>query len=150
MPKVKCLRNVANTLAGSTIVTTEDDTICKILSKMSRNLRKIPDDSTLLHNVSDVVFVVNVTQNEDQSYSSDKTLEEINAASTAGKFIVCKLGAYYLYPSQVSADLCYFYSDIMATATVCQRSSVAITSAYVGVAMINYVLTPPEVETPAA
>lgn len=127
---------LANRVAGTTIVTNDDDTVCKVLHKMATSV-------DVLNHVSDVVFTVNVTQNEDQSYSSDKTVTQIMAASTAGKFIVCKFGVYYLYPSQVSSDLCYFYSDIMASATVCQRTSIAITSASVGVAYINYVMTPP-------
>lgn len=145
MPKVKCLRMIANRLAGETIATEADDTICKVLRKMGTNLNPIPDDNELLHDVSDVVFKVTITQNEDQTYSCDKTIAEIMEADAAGMVIVGYLGAYRLQPAQISSVLCYFYSEVMASATVSQRASVAITADSVGVVYINHELVPPEV-----
>lgn len=149
MPKVKCLRRLANTLAGSTIVTEKDDTICKVLNKMATNLRYIPDDSTLLHDVSDVVFPVTVTQT-DQTYVCDKTFEQIQEAMTAGKIVVCKFGVMYLYPSQTTSAVCQFYADAMTSSTECQRTIIAINTASVNVMNINYVLTPPDSNDPPA
>lgn len=143
MPKVKCLRKLANTLAGSEIVTDKDNTICRVLSKMATNLRVIPDDNELLHDVSDVVFNVNFTQTGD-TYTADKTIDEIIEADTAGKVIVGHLGVFRVQPAQISTSLCYFYSEVMETTTISQRASVAYTPSGIGVTYIRHVLTPPD------
>lgn len=144
MPKVKCLGRLANTLAGETIVTPKDDTICKVLRKMGENLHYIPDDSTLLHDINDVVLHVKITQLDTNVYTCDKTIAEMVEANAAGKILVGHLGLYVLQPSQISESLCYFYSEVMATSSISQRASVSITPTGIGVVLINHQLVPPD------
>ena len=49
------------------------------------------------------LFIVNITQNEDKSWSSDKTFEEIKTAHESGKVCVAKKGMYICIMN--------FYSD---------------------------------------
>ena len=54
------------------------------------------------------VFTVNVTRNDDGSYSSDKTLDEIGEAYNNGMFVQALCQGYILYPTYISTPTTVF------------------------------------------
>lgn len=128
MTKVNCLKSIIAKLSGKSASAVTGDTVCDCL-----------------HQLVDCVeqkFVVNVTQNEDQTYSSDKTLAEIYAAHQAGKIIECHYSAFALHPLMISSSVCSFSCEVMASNTVAERTTINISADSVGVSVLRHTLTP--------
>lgn len=128
MTKVNCLKGIISKLSGKSVNSIEGDTVCDCL-----------------HQLIDCVeqkFVVNVTENEDHSYSSDKTLAEIYAAHQAGKIIECHYSVFALHPLMVTDSVCSFSCEVMSASTIAERTSINITADSVGVTTLRHTLTP--------
>ncbi|MED4061700.1 hypothetical protein [Priestia megaterium] len=127
MDKVSCLKRIAKKLGVA--VTDADTTVCDVL-------HKIGEGDALDHK-----FVVTVT-GDTSAATADKTIAEIYAAHQAGKVVECHYSAFALHPLMISESVCSFSCDVMSAATTCQRTTINITSAGAGIAVLNYELTP--------